>query len=88
MPRSAEVRRILRRRRREHQGVARRIVETKRRGIDVAVVVSAMGDSTDDLLDLAQQVSPEPAEREMDMLLTAGERISMGAVGDGHPRPR
>ena len=60
--------------------VARRIVETKRRGIDVAVVVSAMGDSTDDLLDLAQQVSPEPAEREMDMLLTAGERISMALL--------
>ena len=60
--------------------VARRIVETKRTGVDVAVVVSAMGDSTDELLDLAQQVSANPAEREMDMLLTAGERISMALL--------
>jgi aspartate kinase len=60
--------------------VARRIVDTKQSGTQVAVVVSAMGDSTDDLLDLAQQVSPRPAEREMDMLLTAGERISMALL--------
>jgi aspartate kinase len=60
--------------------VAERIVETKRQGNDVVVVVSAMGDTTDELLDLAQQVSPSPAPREMDMLLTAGERISNALV--------
>ena len=66
--------------------VARRIVETKQAGHDVVVVVSAMGDTTDELIDLAQQVSPLPAGRELDMLLTAGERISMAvlamAIGD------
>jgi len=60
--------------------VARRIVETRKAGNEVCVVVSAMGDSTDELLDLAQQVSPLPQPREMDMLLTAGERISMALV--------
>src|SRR6185295_18604578 len=60
--------------------VARRIVEAKKDGNDVVVAVSAMGDSTDELLDLAQQVSPLPPAREMDMLLTAGERISMALV--------
>jgi aspartate kinase len=60
--------------------VARRIVDTKKAGHDVVVVVSAMGDSTDELLDLAEQVSPLPPARELDMLLTAGERISMALV--------
>ncbi len=60
--------------------VAGRIVATKRAGHDVVVVVSAMGDSTDELLDLAQQVSPNPPGRELDMLLTAGERISMAVL--------
>ena len=60
--------------------VAARIVETKRAGHDVVVAVSAMGDSTDELLDLAAQVSPLPPARELDMLLTAGERISMALV--------
>ncbi len=60
--------------------VARRIVETKKAGYDVVVVVSAMGDSTDDLIDLAQQVTPQPHPRELDMLLTAGERISMAVL--------
>ncbi|WP_134767901.1 aspartate kinase [Nocardioides sp. 1609] len=60
--------------------VARRIVEAKRDGNDVVVAVSAMGDSTDNLLDLASQVSPLPPARELDMLLTAGERISMALV--------
>jgi aspartate kinase len=60
--------------------VAQRIVETKRAGNDVVVVVSAMGDSTDELIDLAEQVSPIPAPRELDMLLTAGERISMALL--------
>jgi len=60
--------------------VAQRIVETKKAGHDVCVVVSAMGDSTDELRDLAQQVSPLPPGRELDMLLTAGERISMALL--------
>ena len=60
--------------------VAQRIVETRKAGHEVCVVVSAMGDTTDELLDLAQQVSPLPPAREMDMLLTAGERISMALV--------
>ena len=60
--------------------VARRIVETRRAGHDVVVVVSAMGDTTDDLLELAEQVSPLPPARELDMLLTAGERISLAVL--------
>jgi aspartate kinase len=60
--------------------VARRIVEVKKAGHDVVVAVSAMGDTTDDLEDLARGVSPLPPAREMDMLLTAGERISMALV--------
>lgn len=60
--------------------VASRITETRRAGSDVCVVVSAMGDSTDELLELAQEVSPLPPPRELDMLLTAGERISMALV--------
>ncbi|MEP9391968.1 aspartate kinase [Gordonia sp. VNQ95] len=60
--------------------VAERIVETKKQGNDVVVVVSAMGDTTDELLDLAQQVNPAPPPREMDMLLTSGERISNALV--------
>ncbi len=60
--------------------VAQRIAATKRAGHDVVVVTSAMGDTTDDLRDLAQQVSPLPPPRELDMLLTAGERISMALL--------
>ncbi len=60
--------------------VARRIIDTKTQGNEVVVVVSAMGDTTDELRDLAQQVSPLPPARELDMLLTAGERISMALV--------
>jgi aspartate kinase len=60
--------------------VAGRIAESRKAGNDVCVVVSAMGDSTDELLDLANEVSPMPPAREMDMLLTAGERISMALV--------
>ena len=60
--------------------VAQRIVEAKKAGHDVVVVVSAMGDTTDDLLALAHQVSPLPPGRELDMLLTAGERISMALL--------
>ncbi|MEV5436658.1 aspartate kinase [Streptomyces sp. NPDC052682] len=60
--------------------VAKRIVEAKKNGHQVVAVVSAMGDTTDELIDLAEQVSPMPAGRELDMLLTAGERISMALL--------
>ncbi|MEU7585853.1 aspartate kinase [Micromonospora sp. NPDC049101] len=60
--------------------VAERIVDARKAGDDVVVVVSAMGDTTDELLDLANQVSPLPPGRELDMLLTAGERISMALL--------
>ncbi|MGH7681554.1 MAG: aspartate kinase [Candidatus Eiseniibacteriota bacterium] len=60
--------------------VADRIVETRRAGTDLIVVVSAMADTTDDLLDLAHKVSERSHPRELDMLLTAGERISMALV--------
>jgi aspartate kinase len=60
--------------------VAERIVASRKAGDDVVVVVSAMGDTTDELLDLAHQVSPLPAGRELDMLLTSGERISMALL--------
>ncbi|GAB2479180.1 aspartate kinase [Jatrophihabitans fulvus] len=60
--------------------VAERIVATKRDGHDVAVVVSAMGDTTDELIELAEQIVPVPGGREFDMLLTAGERISMALL--------
>ncbi|MGH8970759.1 MAG: aspartate kinase, partial [Actinomycetes bacterium] len=60
--------------------VAKRIVQTRKAGNDVVVVVSAMGDTTDELIDLAEQVSPLPPGRELDMLLTAGERISMALL--------
>jgi aspartate kinase len=56
--------------------VAQRVVATRRAGHDVVIVISAMGDTTDQLLDLAQQISPIPPPRELDMLLTAGERMS------------
>ena len=56
--------------------VARRIAATKQAGNDIVVVISAMGDTTDDLMDLALEVSPQPAPRELDMLLTTGERQS------------
>jgi aspartate kinase len=60
--------------------VAQRIVATKKAGHSLVVAVSAMGDTTDELLDLAGQVSPLPLPRELDMLLTAGERISMALL--------
>jgi aspartate kinase len=66
--------------------VARRVVDTRKAGDDVVVVVSAMGKTTDELIELATTVSSRPGGREMDMLLTAGERISMAllamAIGD------
>ena len=70
--------------------VAQRIVNTRKAGNDVVVVVSAMGDTTDELRDLAEQVTPLPPPRELDMLLTAGERISMALRrhGDRPARPQ
>jgi aspartate kinase len=60
--------------------VARRVVQEAEAGNEVCVVVSAMGDTTDELLELAGQVSKRPHDRELDMLLTAGERISMALL--------
>ena len=60
--------------------VAERVMRTRQQGHDVVVVVSAMGDTTDDLLTMAKQVSANPARRELDMLLSAGERISMALL--------
>src|SRR5213595_2465058 len=60
--------------------VAERVMRTRREGHDVVVVVSAMGDTTDELLALAKQVSPNPDRRELDMLLSAGERIAMALL--------
>jgi len=60
--------------------VADKVAATKAQGRDVVVVVSAMGDTTDDLLALARQVCESPSRRELDMLLSAGERISMALL--------
>ncbi|MDO9027178.1 MAG: aspartate kinase, partial [bacterium] len=62
------------------KNVARRIVKTAKSGHQVVVVVSAMADTTDDLLTLAGQITAQPPRRELDMLLTAGERISMSLL--------
>ena len=62
------------------QGVAKKIVETRRQGWDVVVVVSAMGKTTDELVSKARAISSDPSSREMDMLLTSGERISMSLL--------
>jgi len=58
------------------KNVARRIVETREKGNEVVVVVSAMGDTTDELIQLAKQITPRPAERELDVLLSTGEVVS------------
>ncbi|WP_400994364.1 aspartate kinase [Agromyces sp. GXQ0307] len=60
--------------------VAKRIVETRKAGNAVVVAVSAMGDTTDELMDLANEVTPIQAPRELDMLLSSGERISMALL--------
>lgn len=62
------------------KNVARRVIKTKESGKDVVVVVSAMGDSTDDLLEMAYSISDRPAEREMDMLLATGEQVSIALL--------
>lgn len=60
--------------------VAERVIEKKQEGNQVVVVVSAMGDTTDDLLDLAKQLNDKPAAREMDMLLSTGEQVSIALL--------
>jgi len=65
---------------RKLKAVAARVMETRAQGHSVVVVVSAMGDTTDELLTLAKQVSANPDRRELDMLLSAGERISMALL--------
>ncbi len=60
--------------------VAQRVVETERKGHDVVVVVSALGDTTDQLLDLARQISQAPPERELDMLMATGEQVSVALL--------
>ena len=60
--------------------VAQRVVETRKRGHDVVVVVSALGDTTDELLDLARQISQHPPERELDMLMATGEQVSVALL--------
>lgn len=60
--------------------VAKRVVEKKREGNQVVVVVSAMGDTTDDLIDLSKQLTDKPSAREMDMLLTTGEQVSVALL--------
>ncbi|MEO5619241.1 MAG: aspartate kinase [Candidatus Eisenbacteria bacterium] len=67
------------------RAVARRVAAARAAGHDTVVVVSAMGDSTDDLIALALQVSPKPSRRELDMLLTTGERVSMALLAMALP---
>jgi len=62
------------------QNVAKRVVGYKKQGYDVVVVVSALGDTTDELIELANQINTEPSEREMDMLLSTGEQISVALL--------
>lgn len=62
------------------QRVARRVVEMRREGHDVVVVVSAMGDTTDDLVELVKQITDNPSDREMDMLLSTGEQVSIALL--------
>jgi aspartate kinase len=62
------------------KNVARRVAETKRKGYDVVVVVSALGDTTDELLELASRITSHPPEREMDMLLATGEQVSVALL--------
>ena len=63
------------------QTVADRVVRAREEGNDVVVVVSAMGDTTDELLEMAHRIAPTPEPRELDMLLTSGERIAMSLLG-------
>jgi aspartate kinase len=62
------------------QNVAKRVVSYKKKGYDLVVVVSALGDTTDELIELANKINTEPSEREMDMLLSTGEQISVALL--------
>ncbi|MFA6635932.1 MAG: aspartate kinase [Candidatus Omnitrophota bacterium] len=62
------------------KNVARRVAETRRKGYDVVVVVSALGDTTDELLELASRITSRPPERELDMLLSTGEQVSVALL--------
>ena len=62
------------------KNVANRIIATKEKGNQVVVIVSAMGDSTDELLELAKQVNPNPPKRELDMLVSTGEQVSISLL--------
>lgn len=62
------------------QAVARKVADTRARGYGVCVVVSAMGGTTNELLSMARQITPDPSLRELDMLLSSGERISMSLL--------
>jgi len=62
------------------KNVARKILASKKKGYKVVVVVSAMGDTTDELVDLAKQISNNPSRREMDMLLSTGEQVSIALL--------
>ncbi|MDD4956153.1 MAG: aspartate kinase [Candidatus Omnitrophica bacterium] len=62
------------------KGVARRVALTKQKGNDVVVVVSALGDTTDELVELASQITDNPSDREMDMLLSTGEQVSVALL--------
>jgi len=60
--------------------VAKRVIGYKKKGYDVIVVVSALGDTTDELIELARKINREPPEREMDMLLATGEQVSIALL--------
>lgn len=60
--------------------VARRCIEDYKKGNDIIVVLSAMGDTTDELLELAQSINPNAPKRELDMLLTTGEQVSVALM--------
>ena len=62
------------------QNVAKRVASYRKKGYDLVVVVSASGDTTDELIDLAAKINTEPSEREMDMLLSTGEQISVALL--------
>jgi aspartate kinase len=62
------------------QNVAKRVVSYRKKGYDLVVVVSALGDTTDELIELAHKINTEPSEREMDMLLSTGEQISVALL--------
>lgn len=62
------------------KGVAKRVVDYKRKGYDVVVVVSALGDTTDELIELAYQITNNPPERELDMLISTGEQVSVALL--------